>query len=91
MKSDQCWEFQVLLLACGGRVINLPPKRERLISLSQRQAFSGESTALSLIMDSSNASIFSSWGIFNSAAYGPWLFAKKFYFGACEEIGVNVQ
>lgn len=28
---------------------------------------------------------------FNRAADEPWFFAEKFYFGACEEIGVNVQ
>ena len=66
-------------------------EKERWISLSPREAFSGESTMISPIMNLSNASVFSCWGIFNRAADGPWLFAKKFYFGACEEIGVNVQ
>lgn len=62
-----------------------------MLSPNQRQTFSGESTVISLIMDLSNASVFSCWGIFNSAADGPWFFAKKFYFGVGEEIGVNVQ
>lgn len=63
--------------------------RERLLSPNQRQTFSGESTIG--IMDLFNASIFSCWGIFNSAAHEPWFFAENFYIGACEEIGVNVQ
>lgn len=40
-------------------------------------------------MDLFNASIFSGQGIFNGATAEPW--SEKFYFGACEEIGVNVR
>lgn len=87
MESDQSWGFGFLLLPWGWMVIHLSPTRERLLSPSQRQACSGESTVG--IMDLFNASIFSCWGIFNSAADGPWFFAEKFYFGACEEIGVK--
>lgn len=48
-------------------------------------------TLPTLTVDLANALGFSCRGIFNSTADGPRLFAKKFYFRACEEIGVNVQ
>lgn len=72
LKSDQPREFGDSFVTVGLESNQCPTsEKERWISPGQRQTFSGESTVISLIMDLSNATVFSCEGIFNRAADGP--------------------